>query len=63
MSDVLISDGEVTTVVSTDTATDVVTSDDTTDVVITAGEQGPPGPGTNEEFSLDLNAIYQIAKL
>ena len=63
MSDVLVSDGEVTTVVEAALAVEVITTGEVPTVIETAGTQGPPGPGTNEEFSLDLNAIYQIAKL
>lgn len=37
--------------------------DTTQDVVEISGPQGPPGPGTNEAFDLDLTAIYVVAKL
>ena len=63
MSDVLVSDGEVTTVVEAALAVEVITTGEVPTVIETAGAQGPPGPSTNEAFYLDLNAVYQIAKL
>lgn len=56
-------DQDVAVVTSVELAPQIVTRDDTVYVVETAAAQGPPGPGTNEAFDLDLNAIYQIAKL
>ena len=51
-------------VVTVDTLpVEVLTPEEVAHVIETAGTQGPPGPSTNEAFDLDLNAVYQIAKL
>lgn len=72
-ADVIVQDAATTTIVEANNTTVVVTvsplpvevisTDDTAHVIETAAAQGPPGPVTSEAFDLDLNAIYQIAKL